>query len=90
MFAEPAALSPSWELKLDAPLKSPSRATADYLSTILTRVLTNTGNRATSWLSQILSGAVWLQVSLLCGYKRTTVMRAMHGAVQKAYCGGPH
>ena len=43
-FAEPAALTPSWELKLDAPLKSPSRATADYLLAILTGALKNPGN----------------------------------------------
>ena len=50
-FAEPAAVTPSWELKLDAPLKSPSRATADYLPAILTGVLKNTGKWATTWLS---------------------------------------
>ena len=30
-FAEPAALTPEWSLKLDAPLKTPHRSSKDYL-----------------------------------------------------------
>ena len=43
-FAEPAALTPEWSLKLDAPLKTPHRAKRDYVPTILTRALKNTSN----------------------------------------------
>ena len=89
-FAELAALTSEWSLKLDAPLKTPHRANRDYLSAILTGVLNNTANWSTSWCGQILSAAAWLQVVLLSNYRRATAMRALHGAIHKAYCGSPH
>ena len=89
-FAEPAALTPERSLKLDAPLKTPHRSNKDYLPSILTGVLKNTAKWSTSWCAQILSAAAWLQVVLLSGFKRTTAMRALHGAIHKAYCESPH
>ena len=88
-FAEPAALA-GWDLKLDAPLKAPQRAPREHLPAILTGVVKNALPWATSWLSQILSGAAWLQVAPLSGFKRGVAMRALHKAVQKAYCSTPH
>ena len=41
VFAEPLALTPMWELKLDTPLKTPHYAHWDYLPTILMGVLEN-------------------------------------------------
>ena len=41
-FAELAALTASWELKLDAPWKTPQRAPHEYLPAIFTSVLKNT------------------------------------------------
>ena len=89
-FAEPAALTPVWSLKLDAPLKTPHTSNRDYLPGILPGVLKNTSNWSTSGCGQNLSQAAWLQVVLLLGFKRTTAMRALHGAIHKAYCGSPH
>ena len=89
-FAEPAALTSEWSLKLDAPLTTPHRANRDYLPAILTDVLKNTANESTSWCRQILSAAAWHQVVLLSNYRRATAMCALHGAIHKAYCGNPH
>ena len=89
-FAEPAALTPEWLLKLDAPFKTPHRSSKHYLPGILTGVLKNTAGWSTSWCGQILSAAAWLQVVLLSGFKRTTAVIALHGAIHRAYCGSPH
>ena len=56
-FAEPAALTLEWSLKLDAPPKTPHRSNRDYLPKILTGVLENTSKWSTSWCGQILSAA---------------------------------
>ena len=90
LFAEPAALTPEWSLKLDAPLKTPHRSNRHYLPGIPTGVPKNTSKWSTSWFRQILSIAPWLQVVLLSRFKRTTTMRARHGAIHKAYRGSPH
>ena len=89
-FAEPAALTPDWCLRLGEPLMSPHRAYKGYLSSIFTGVLKNALPWADTWLGQILGGAAWLQVAILSGFSRAPAMRAMHRAVSKAYAGSPH
>ena len=68
-FAEPAALTPEWSLKLDAPLKTPHRSNRDYLPGILAGVLKNTSKMVyiLVWADLECSGlapgstAVWVQ-----------------------------
>ena len=38
-----------------------------------------------SWSAQILSALSWVQVALVCDYKRMAVMRAMHNTVRRVY-----
>ena len=89
-FAEPAALSASWELKLGPPLLSPGRAYHGYLGAFFTGVLKNGLPFADSWAAQIFSAAAWLQVAMLSGYGRAEAMRAMHKGVYRAYATAPH
>ena len=88
-FAEPAALTPEWNLCLGEPLLSPQRAYKGYLPSIFTSVLKNTPPRADTWLGQIMGAAAWLQVAILSGFPRSHAMRAMHKAVSRAYAGSP-
>ena len=89
-FAEPVAPTSTWQLKLGAPLKSPRFVPKDYLPAIFTGVLKNSLGWAESWVSQILSAAVWLQVALLSGYSRIAAMRSMHRSLARAYNSTPH
>ena len=89
-FAEPAALSASWELKLGPPLLSPGRAYRGYLGSIFTGVLKNGLPFTDSWAAQIFSAAAWLQVAMLSGYGKAEAMRAMHKGVCRAYATAPH
>ena len=89
-FADPAALSASWDLKLGPPLLSPGRAYHGYLGAIFTGVLKNGLPFTDSWAAQILSAAAWLQVAMLSGYGRAEAMRAMHKGVYRAYATAPH
>ena len=89
-FAEQAALTAEWSLELDAPPKTPEHAHREYLASILTGVVKNSLLRATTWISQFLSGAAWLQVTILYGFQRVAAIGAMHKAVQKAHCTTPH
>ena len=54
-FAEPAALTPEWDLKLSEPLIRPHSAYHGLLLSIFTGVLKNILPWADSWLGQILS-----------------------------------
>ena len=89
-FAEPAALSVSWDLKLGPPLSSLGRAYRGYLGSIFTAVLKNALPFSDSWAAQIFSAAAWLQVAMLSGYGRGKAMRAMHKGVYRAYATAPH
>ena len=89
-FAEPAALTSDWELRLGPPLFRPHQVYPGYLVGIFTGVLKNALPWAETWIGQIMGACAWLQVALLSGYQRTDAMRAMHRAMARAYAGSPH
>ena len=67
-FVEPSALTAQWNLRLGPTLLTPRDAYKGYLGAIFTGVLKNGSQWTHSWIAEILSAAVWLQVTLLCGY----------------------
>ena len=81
-FIEPSALTARWELRLGPTLLTPRDAYKGYLASIFTGVLKNGAQWTCTWISEILSAAAWLQMALLCGYRRETAMRAMHKGMQ--------
>ena len=87
-LAEPVALTPTWDLKIGAPLKSPAYTHKESLPAIFSGVLKNTDCWFRIWLSQILSAASYMQVALLSNF-RGAVMRALHSAIARAYSGSP-
>ena len=89
-FAEPAALTPDWTLRLGPPLLSPHQACPGYLAGIFRGVLKNAMPWAETWIGQNMGACAWLQVALLSGYRRSDVTRAMHRAIARAYAGSPH
>ena len=43
-----------------------------------------------SWIDEIFSAAAWLQVAMLCGYKRELAMRTMHKGLHRALVTSEH
>ena len=85
----PSALTDTWGLRYGAPLISPTRARREYLPCILISSLTGTLPWQQTWAAQILSALAWAQLAMLSGYKRMTVMRALHKAVRRVYAASP-
>jgi hypothetical protein len=85
----PSALTDTWELRYGAPLISPTRAPREYLPCILISSLTGTLPWQQTWAAQILSALAWAQLAMLSGYRRMTVMRALHKAVRRVYAASP-
>ena len=79
----------TWELRYGAPLISPTRAPREYLPCILISSLTGTLPWQQTWAAQILSALAWAQLAMLSGYRRMTVMRALHKAVRRVYAASP-
>ena len=79
--AHPSALTDTWDLRYGAPLISPTRAPKEYLLCILISSLTGTLPLQETWAAQVLSALSWAQLAMLSGYRRMTVMRALHKAV---------
>ena len=73
-----------------APLLTPRDAYKGYLGSIFTGVLKNGAQWTGTCISEILSAATWLQVALLCGYRREMAMRAMHKGIHRAFVQSPH
>ena len=88
-FAETAALTASWDLKLGPPPLSTERAYHGYLGAIFTGMFRNGLPFTDSWAAQILSAAAWLRVAMISGYG-PEAMRAMHKGTYRAYATGSH
>ena len=89
-FVEPSALTGRWGLRLGPTLLTPGDAYKGYLGSSFACVLKNGAQWTTTWISEIMSATAWLQVALLCGYRRETAMRAIHKAIHRAYVQSPH
>ena len=87
--AHPSTLTDTWDLRYGAPLISPSRAAREYLPCILISSLTGTLPWQVTWASQILSALSWAQLAMLSGYRRMTVMRALHKVVRRVHAASP-
>ena len=86
-YLHPNALTPNWELKQGAPLKSLEPQHAGYISAILTGALAASNPWCNTWAGQLLSTNAWCQVAVPSGYEHKRVAPA---AIQKAYGASPH
>ena len=89
-YLHPNALTPDWELKQGAPMKSPESQHLGYISAIFTRALAASNPWCNTWAGQLLSISAWCQVAVLSGYKHKRVARWAHATIQKAYGASPH
>ena len=85
----PSALTNTWDLQYGAPLINPTRAPKEYLPCILISSLTGTLPWQETWAAQILSTLSWAQLAMLSGYKRITMMHALHKAVRCVHAASP-
>ena len=87
--AHPSALTDTWDLRYGAPLISPTRAAREYLPCILISSLTGTLPWQEMWAAHILPALSWAQLAMLSGYRRMTMMRALHKAVRRVHAASP-
>ena len=90
VYAQPSALTMTWDLKLGPLLIAPEQSHPTYLPGILLGVMSNTRHWCNTWAGELLSPTVWLQVVALSGYGKKRILRATHSAVARGLSTSPH
>ena len=79
----PSGLTNTWCLKYSVTMQSPWARDYKHVASIIVSAVLNVQPFLHSWLGVLISITAWCQISLLSGYPRSAVLRALHSAVPR-------
>ena len=83
IYTQPSGLTNTWCLKYSVTLQSPWARDYKHVASIIVSAVLNVQPFLHSWLGVLISITAWCQISLLSGYPRSAVLRALHSAVPR-------
>ena len=83
IYTQPSGLTNTWCLKYSVTMQSPWARDYKHVASIIVSAVLNVQPFLHSWLGVLISITAWCQISLLSGYPRSAVLRALHSAVPR-------
>ena len=83
IYTQPSGLMTAWCFKYSVTMQSPLARDYKHIASIIVSVVLNVQPFLHSWGGILISITTWCQISLLSGYPRSAVLRALHPAVPR-------